>query len=125
MLRGVRTGWLLAGLIAASALARYAAARGIDGLWIIPDESIYAALGKSLYETGRLAILDGPLAAYSLVYPALIGLPLALAGPENGHAILKVIQPAVMSLVAIPVYLWGRTMMPRGWALLAATLTLA
>jgi hypothetical protein len=125
MLRGVRTGWLLAGLIAVSALVRYAAARDIDGLWIIPDESIYAALGKSLYETGRLAILDGPLAAYSLVYPALIGLPLALAGPETGHAILKVIQPAVMSLVAVPVYLWGRTMMPRGLALLAATLTLA
>jgi hypothetical protein len=125
MLRGVRTGWLLAGLIVLSALLRYVAGRGIDGLWIMPDESIYASLGRSLYESGRLAILDGPLAAYSLVYPAIVGLPLALAGPEDGYAILKVIQPLLMSLVAVPVYLWGRALMPRGWALLAAALSLA
>ena len=29
-----------------------------------------------------------------------------------------------MSLVAVPVYLWGRTLMARGWALVAAALSL-
>lgn len=125
MRRGVRTGWLLAGLIAASWLVRYLADRGVDGLWIMPDEAIYGELGRSLYERGRLAILDGPQVPYSFVYPVIIGLPLKLGGLDHGYGIVKVLQPAVMSLVAVPVYLWGRTLMPRGWALLAAALSLA
>ncbi len=125
MRRGVGTGWLLAALIAASWLVRYLAGRGVHGLWIMPDESIYGERGRSLYEHGRLAILDGPQVPYSVVYPAIVGLPLTLGGAGHGYGIVKVIQPAVMSLVAVPVYLWGRALMPRGWALLAATLSLA
>jgi hypothetical protein len=121
----VRPEWLLAGLIAASWLIRYLANRGVDGLWIMPDEAIYGELGRSLYERGRLAILDGPQVPYSLVYPAIIGLPLTVGGLAHGYTLVKVLQPAVMSLVAVPVYLWARTLMPRNWALLAAALSLA
>src|SRR5919204_4554703 len=125
MRRGVGTGWLVAALIAASWLVRYLAGRGVHGLWIMPDESIYGELGRSLYERGRLAILDGPQVPYSLVYPAIIGLPLTVGGLAHGYTLVRVLQPAVMSLVAVPVYLWGRTLMPRNWALLAAALSLA
>ena len=42
-----------------------------------------------------------------------------------GYSLLKVLQALVMSLTAVPVYLWGRTLMRKRWALVAATLTLA
>jgi Dolichyl-phosphate-mannose-protein mannosyltransferase len=121
----VRPGWVLAGLIAVSAVARAVVGLRIEGLWIMPDEALYAALGESLYHSGRLAVLDGPQVPYSVVYPALVGLPLTVFGVDTGYAALKVLQPAVMSLAAVPVYLWGRALMPARWALLAAALTLA
>src|SRR5205823_7975312 len=58
------------------------------------------------------------------VYPLLAGLPLSMHNAERGYAALKVLQAVVMSLVAVPVYLWGRTLMARGWALVAAALSL-
>jgi hypothetical protein len=119
-----RTGWILAGLIALSAVARAAFGLRLDGLWIMPDEAVYGSIGESLYRHGRLAILDGPTVPYSLVYPAIVGLPLTAAGIQHGLDVVKAIQPALMSLVAVPVYLWGRSLMPRPYALLAAALTL-
>jgi hypothetical protein len=92
--------------------------------WITPDEMIYSALGRSLYEHGTLAILGGPTPFYSLVYPAFVGLPLSVS-MGAGYAVLKVLQALAMSLAAVPVFLWGRTLMPRAWALAAAALTLA
>src|SRR5438093_8058898 len=99
----VSPGGVLAALIVFSALARYLAQLRLNGLWIMPDEAIYASLGESLYEHGRLAVLDGPQVLYSFVYPALIGLPLSVAGIQHGREIVKAIQPVVMSLAAIPV----------------------
>jgi hypothetical protein len=124
MPRGVRPGWVLGGLIALSAVVRAVVGLRMDGLWIMPDEAIYGSIGESLYHSGRLAILDGPQVPYSLVYPAVAGLPLTAAGVQHGLDVLKVVQPALMSLVAVPVYLWGRSLMSRPYALLAAGLTL-
>jgi hypothetical protein len=107
-----------------TALRLYAGTR-IDGLWIAPDEMIYASLGQSLWETGELRIYGGPAALYSLVYPALAGLPLVLLGVEDGYVALKAVQALLMSLTAVPVYLWARRLTTTGWALVAAALTLA
>src|SRR5881396_4012932 len=96
-LRTASPAWALAGLIVFSALVRYLAQRPLNGLWIMPDEVIYASLGESLYDHGRLAVLDGPQVLYSVVYPAFVGLPLTVAGIGRGHAILKALQPFAMS----------------------------
>ncbi len=112
-------------MVAASTAVRYAAGRRIDGLWIMPDEAIYANLGRSLYEHGRLAILGASAPVYGVVYPALVGLPLSLGDLERGYRTLKAVQALVMSLAAVPVFLWARSLMRPGWALLAAALTLA
>ena len=125
MARRVSPGAILVLLVAASAVLRYWAATRVSGLWIMPDEAVYTLLGRSLYEDGRLAILDGPTTLYSVVYPALAGLPLALGDLERGYGVLKALQAFVMSLAAVPVYLWGRTLMRPRWALAAAALTLA
>jgi hypothetical protein len=116
---------VLAGLVAVSTALRFWAGTGIAGLWIMPDEAIYGSIGENLWRHGRLSIFGGGTALYSLVYPALAGLPLVAFGTDHGYTVLKALQALVMSLTAVPVYLWGRRLMSTGWALAAAALTLA
>jgi hypothetical protein len=116
---------LLAGLVLISAALRAWVGHAVTTPWISPDEPAYGLLGRSLYETGRLRILTGPTGFLSATVPALFGLPLSLANLELGYSVAKVVDALVMSLAAVPVYLWGRTLVSRNWALVAAALTLA
>src|SRR4029077_8940396 len=116
---------VLAGLVLASTALRAGAGRAVTTPWISPDEPAYALLGRSLYATGRLRILNGPTGFLSATAPALFGLPLSLGNLELGYSIAKLVDASVMSLAAVPVYLWGRSLVSRGWALVAAALTLA
>src|SRR5581483_6203003 len=93
--------------------------------WIAPDEMVYGLLGHNLYTHGSLTILGGPTPFYSLLVPAFVGLPLSLADFAFGYGLLKVLQAAAMSLAAVPVFLWGRSLVSTRWALVAAALTLA
>jgi dolichyl-phosphate-mannose-protein mannosyltransferase len=119
------TGLILLGLVALSTLVRLWAARSVPAPWITPDEQTYALIGRSLYETGRFEVLGRDAGLLSVVYPALIGLPFRLFEPHTAYVVVKVFQALLMSLTAVPVYLWGRSLMSRGSALSAAALTLA
>lgn len=115
----------LAGLVALSAGVRALGALAVPSPWYTPDEQVYSALGRSLFSHGRFEILGETPDFYGLVYPALIGLPLSLSDVELGYDVLRIIQTVVMSLVAVPVYLWGRELMSARWAFVAAALSLA
>jgi Dolichyl-phosphate-mannose-protein mannosyltransferase len=115
---------VLALLVAVSALVRFAAARRFEIPWISPDEEIYVLLGRSFWANGSFSILGAPVPYYSFLYPVLAGAPLALFGVEHGLDVLQLVQAVVMSSTAVPVFLWGRTMMRARWALVAAGLTL-
>ena len=52
-------------------------------------------------------------------------LPLSVSDLAGGYSVLKVLQALVISLAAVPVYFWARSVVPRRWALVAAALTLA
>jgi hypothetical protein len=123
--RSVPAWAVLGGLVSVSAALRFWVGTRIGGLWIMPDEAIYASLGQNVYRSLELSIFGGPTGLYSLVYPLLTGLPLAYGDLERGYLILKALQAVVMSLTAVPVYLWGRRLMGTHWALTAAALTLA
>jgi 4-amino-4-deoxy-L-arabinose transferase-like glycosyltransferase len=86
---------------------------------------IYAELGRNVWESGHLNILGQDAPFYSLAHPALVGLPLALFDTSFGYDVARVLQALVMSLVAVPVFLWGRRLMSETWALAAAALTLS
>ena len=86
---------------------------------------MYAELGRSLYETGHFSVFGGPVRFYTLVVPLLVGGPLSLGNLASGYLLLKGLQSVVMSLAAVPVYLWGRSFLSPRLALLAAALTLA
>ncbi|MDQ5820863.1 MAG: glycosyltransferase family 39 protein [Actinomycetota bacterium] len=124
-IRGRPVGVLLAGIVLGSTLVRFAAARGIHTPWIMPDEVIYAELGQSLYSSGRFEVLGEHIGFFGLVFPALVGGPLSVSDLERGYHWLKLLQALVMSLTAVPVYLWARSLARPGWALVAAGLTVA
>lgn len=115
---------LLFALVAVSTVLRSIAALRVPSPWYTPDEMVYALLGDSLIRSGGFEILGSTPDFFGLVYPAFVGLPLVLAGLDSGYELLKPLQALAMSLTAVPVYLWGRSMMPQRYALVAATLTL-
>jgi hypothetical protein len=118
--------WVALGvLVLVSVVLRAWASRGVPTPWIAPDEMIYGLLGRGLYDDGALAILGGPTPYYSALVPAVVGLPLSMGDLALGHSLLKLLQALVMSLAAVPVFLWGRSLMASRWALVAAALTLA
>jgi len=118
-----RTVLALTALVVVSAAVRYVASAGFRVPWITPDEEIYTLLGRSFWQDGSFSILGQPAPYYSFLYPLLAGLPLALTGTAHGLEALQVVQAVVMSSAAVPVYLWGRTLMRPRWAFAAAVLT--
>jgi hypothetical protein len=124
VVRAVPAWAVLGGLVLASAALRFWAGTRIPGLWIMPDEAVYASLGQSVYRSLDLSIFGGSTGLYSLVYPLVEGLPLAYGDLDRGYELLKAWQAVVMSLTAVPVYLWGRRLTSPRWALAAAALTL-
>jgi hypothetical protein len=121
-----RSEWAaLVALVLLSTAFRAWAAVEVPVPWIAPDEMVYGMLGRSLWLHGSLAILGGPTPYYSLLTPLLAGFPLAAFGLGAGYDLLQGLQAFVMSLAAVPVYLWARTLVPRRSALTAAALTLA
>jgi hypothetical protein len=121
-----RSAWAaLVALVLISTAFRAWAAVEVPVPWIAPDEMVYGMLGRSLWLHGSLSILGGPTPYYSLLTPMLAGLPLAAFGLGRGYDLAQGLQAFVMSLAAVPVYLWARTLVPRRSALVAAALTLA
>ena len=112
-------------LIAVSTGIRAWVARETHGPWISPDEMIYSLSGFSLYHSGHLDILGGPTPYYSFFMPAFAGLPLSVGSFNFGYGLLKVLQALTMSMAAVPVYLWARSLVSARWALTAVALTLA
>ena len=82
-------------------------------------------LGEGLWTHGALTLrgLDAPY--YSLLTPALVGAPLRLLDLAEAVQWARLLQSLAMSLVAVPTYLWARRLATPGWALAAATITLA
>ena len=118
--------WLvLAVLLVVSLGLRAWAALAVPSPWMSPDEESYAALGRGLWHGDGLSVLGHPAAYLSLFYPMFVGLPLSLSDVHLGYDLAKVLQAAAMSLAAVPIYLWARSLMPQAYALLAAGLTLA
>jgi hypothetical protein len=118
--------WAAVGaLVLLSTVLRTWASRGVPTPWIAPDEQIYGLLGRGLYGDGALTILGGPTPYYSAVVPAVVGLPLSIGDLTLGHSLLKALQALVMSLAAVPVFLWGRSFMSARWAFVAAALSVA
>lgn len=120
--------WVAVGaLVAASAVIRFALARGMEAPWIFVDELIYSELAKGLAEDGSRLIREVHVGnRFGLVYPLLLSPAYALFdGVPDAYEAMKAINALVISLTAVPVYLLGRRLLPPPLALLGAVLALA
>jgi dolichyl-phosphate-mannose-protein mannosyltransferase len=115
----------LPALVGASTVLHWWAGSRIGGLWIMPDEVIYADRGIALWRDHSLPVLHGEGAGYSVLYPIVAGLPLSIGSLSTGYASLKLLQALVVSLTAVPVFVYGRRIMSPGYALLGAALALS
>jgi hypothetical protein len=122
--RADRALYALGALVVLSTAARFALSRGVDAPWIAPDEQLYGLLGRSLVAGDGLTLLGQPVAYYSLLYPLLVGLPFVWTNLEDGVRSVQFLQALLMSLTAVPVFLWARPLAGSRWALGAASLTL-
>jgi hypothetical protein len=123
--RGDHSAWpALLTIVFVSASLRTWAAGAVSGPWFTPDEMIYAELGRSFWTHARFEILGANPGFFGIVYPALVGLPLHVLGISRGYALLKPLQALMVSLTAVPVYWWARSLMSARWALVAAVLSL-
>jgi len=115
---------VLVGALLISVVVRTLLARRIVTPWIMVDELLYSELAKSFASDGEFTIRDAPTPIYSVAYPALIS-PAWLAGSiETAYAVARGINALLMTLAAVPVYLWGRRLMPSVYAAIAAVLVL-
>ena len=81
-------------------------------------------IGESLWSNGTLGLRDLPSPYYSVLTPALIGAPLAWLDLGDGIQWARLLQALAASLVAVPTYLWARSIASMRWALAAAGLVL-
>ena len=114
---------MLGAIVVGSTLVRFALSHGVDAPWIAPDEQLYGLLGRSLVSGDGLTLLGEPIPYYSILYPLLVGLPFAWSDVHEAVRTVQLVQALVMSLTAIPAYLWARPLAGRRWALVAAALT--
>jgi hypothetical protein len=111
------------GLVLLAALVRILAARRMPAPWIMSDELIYSDLAESFAEHHHM-LFRGHGRPFQSIYPVLIS-PAWLADPvPTAYAIVKSLNAVLMSLAAVPYYLWARRLIPRPHALAALVLFL-
>lgn len=102
-------GWLLGGLVALSAFVRFClSALPIQTPFYLPDEYTYTAIARSIAETGRPMIRNGPAHFPALLEP-LLAAPFWLFGdPQLAFRLTQAEHALAISLAAVPAYLISR-----------------
>jgi hypothetical protein len=99
--------WLGA-MVAAGAAVRFGLALAHTVPSYIPDEYVYAALGRSLGEHGT-ATIRGAHAPFPALLQPLLTAPLWRIGSvETGYALVKALNAVAMAASAVPVFLLAR-----------------
>ena len=114
----------LAGLVLAAIVSRALLARWIVTPWILPDEFIYSELAKSFAHDGRFLVSGAPYGGFGKVYPALIAPAWLWHSMSVTYGVAKALNSVLMSLAAVPVYLWARRLVSPTLALVTAALVL-
>jgi hypothetical protein len=107
-----------------SVLARVWLARAVKTPWILIDEFLYSEQAKSFASDGNYWIRGASSSIVSYLYPALISPAWWADSMRTTYGLAKAINSILMTLVAIPVYLWGIRVAPRRYVLAAVGLTL-
>jgi hypothetical protein len=114
---------LVAGLVLVAVAIRIWLTRRIPAPWIMGDELLYSSLAKSFSEHHQMAFRQESWPFLS-IYPAVVS-PAWLAGSmDSTYSIVKAMNAVLMSLVAIPAYVWARRLVSPVYAVLVVVLVL-
>jgi hypothetical protein len=92
--------------------------------WILLEELVYSELAKGVAEDGRLLIRDEPTSYLSFLYPLVIAPAWLAASMETTYVLVKTINAILITLAAVPVYLWARRLMTGSYAAATTVLVL-
>ena len=92
--------------------------------WLFTDELEWSQLSRSIASTGQAARRGQPHSFESL-YSYLIAPAWWIHSTATAYEAIKFLNVVVMCLAAVPVYLLGRMLIPRGAALVVALLSIA
>jgi Dolichyl-phosphate-mannose-protein mannosyltransferase len=125
-LASVPTAFWVAAVVVLSAGFRFLNARTSPTPWILPDEYIYAELGRHLADSGHFVVNGAPMAAWSYgpLYPILLApVWLLTSSTAQAYAAAQLVNSVVMSSAAIFAYLLGRRALDKRSALFLAVLS--
>jgi hypothetical protein len=111
-------------MMVVSVLVRVWLARAVKTPWILIDEFLYSEQAKSFAAHANYEIRGAPSSVVSYLYPALISPAWWADSMRTTYGFAKAINSILMTLVAIPVYLWGSRLAPRRYVFAAVALTL-
>ncbi len=114
---------LLVVLVALSALVRAVLAREIPVPFIFGDELLHGELARGIEEHGAY-VVRGHRVTISFLYPLVLAPAWLAHSTESVYGAMKTVNAVLMSLAAVPVYIWGRRFLSAWGALAAAALTL-
>jgi len=114
---------LLAGLLLCAFVVRVLLALRVPAPWVMPDELTYTETSRSFLSSGHYLLYDQPYSILT-IYPVLIS-PAWLAGSTHtAYTLVRAINVGLMTLGAIPLYLWARRLVAPRWAVFAVVLYL-
>src|SRR5919204_1166075 len=111
-------------LLVAAVAARVLLNRSVLAPWIQEDELQYAEMAKSFAATGEYLFRGQPHHVMT-IYPALIAPAWWTGSMTTTYALAKAFNVVLMTLAAVPLYLWARRLVSPAYAVLAVVLLLA
>jgi hypothetical protein len=122
--RGTFHQWVLfGGLLLGAMVAWIIASRRIEAPWIMGDELTYSEYAKSFADSGEFLFREQP-GAHLSIYPALIAPAWFADTIETAYFAAKAINVFLMTLAAVPLFLWARRLVTPAFAFVAVLLTL-
>jgi hypothetical protein len=117
--------WLALGaaLVAAVALRVWFTTSDVSP-WIMVDEVIFSEQARSIAHHGNLDVRGQSYGVFSLVYPLLIAPAWLFSSGKEAYEIAKGINAALVTLGALPLYLWARRLLPMFESVLVCALAL-
>jgi hypothetical protein len=92
--------------------------------WIMVDELIFSEQARSIAHHGNLDVRGQSYGIFSLLYPVLIAPAWLVSSGKEAYEIAKGINAALVTLGAVPVYLWARRLLPMFESVLVCALAL-
>jgi hypothetical protein len=110
-------------MLGIAALVRMLLTRQIPAPWILGDELHYSELAKSFASDGVMRLREEPSTLRSL-YPVLVSPAWLATSIGTAYPLAKVFNVLLMTLAAVPFFLWARRLVSPVFALVATLLVL-